>query len=282
MSKFVFVLAPPYSGSTVLFRLIETSENVSALPGEGQFLPEVRDVMRLDPWGAGHSLPWDAIREVWEKYWDSSKPLLLEKSPPNLIRAQKIEAAFEPAYFIVMMREPYAHIEGLARRSSVPPLDLPKNAGRAQAIARAAEVWLHFAKTQKITIAERENITWLTYERLTQAPADIAAQLREFLPELGALDTSARFGVHSIEGTKARGIEDLNAPKRRLLTRADFEIINGVLAGHEDLLSYFGYEMREPVPNQDWIAAKARVANRLKRAWSNVVKNLPGKGKTKS
>jgi len=282
MTKYVFVMAPPYSGSTVLFRLLETSAHVSGLPGEGQFVSEVRDVMRAAPWDRTRRLPWGDIRGAWEKYWDTTKPLLLEKSPPNMIRAGEIETAFEPAYFIVMLRAPYAHIEGLARRGHVPPMNLSKHAGRAQAIARAAELWLSFAETQRETIAKQQNVFWLTYEQLTQDTDVAVAKLQEFLPELGPLDATARFGVHSVEGTRARELEDMNEAKRRLLTKADFEIINDVLGGHTELLAFFGYALLQPRDDQDLIAFQARTINRLKRTWSNLLKNLPGHKKTKA
>ncbi len=281
MTKYVFVMAPPCSGSTVLHRLLETSPYVSALPDGGQCLSEVRDVMRAAAWDKTQNLPWADIRAAWETYWDTSKPLLLEKSPPNMIRAAEIEAAFDPACFIVMMRAPYAHIEGLARRGHVPPMNL-KNAGRAQAVARAAELWLSFAETQRETIAKSQNVMWLTYEQLTQDTDVAITKLQEFLPELGSLDASARFGIHSVEGTRARELEDMNEAKRRLLTKADFEIINDVLGGHTDLLAFFGYALLQPREDQDMMALRARTLNRVKRTWTNVLKNLPGHRKTKA
>jgi hypothetical protein len=44
----------------------------------------------------------------WSRYWDLSKPYLLEKSPPNLIRTRFLQAMFPPSYFIVLMRHPIA------------------------------------------------------------------------------------------------------------------------------------------------------------------------------
>ena len=58
MSAYVFVLCPPYCGSTVLWKLIATSDRVSALPDEGQFLPEVKDTMRDGEWDASRHMPW--------------------------------------------------------------------------------------------------------------------------------------------------------------------------------------------------------------------------------
>ena len=279
MSKYVFVLAPPYSGSTVLFRLLDTSHGVSALPGEGQFIDAVRDEMRAAPWDGSRPLDWQRIKSVWESHWDLAKPLLLEKSPPNLIRAEAIEAAFDPAHFILMLREPYAHIEGLARRSGVPPMDLAKSATRAERVRRAADLWLEFALAQRETIKNRKQVTWFTYEGLTQEPARIASQLKTFLPELGSLDVEARFGVHAVSGTQARELQDMNAPKRALLRVADFEIISDALKPHPNLLEFFGYDLRDPAPDQDRIARRAAFSIAVERAKSNLVKLLPGRGK---
>ena len=43
---YLFVLSPPYSGSTLLSELLKTSENISSLPQEGQFLEGVQDVIK--------------------------------------------------------------------------------------------------------------------------------------------------------------------------------------------------------------------------------------------
>jgi len=74
----------------------------------------------------------------------------------------------------------------------------------------------------------------------------------------------------------------MNEAKRRLLTKADFEIINDVLGGHTELLAFFGYALLQPRDDQDLIAFQARTINRLKRTWSNLLKNLPGHKKTKA
>ena len=57
MKKFLFVLCPPYSGSTVLWRILGTSPQVSMLPKEGQFVDEVREIMRDEPYNADKKMP---------------------------------------------------------------------------------------------------------------------------------------------------------------------------------------------------------------------------------
>jgi hypothetical protein len=46
--------------------------------------------------------------DAWSPYWDLSKPVLLEKSPPNLVRMRFLRALFPRARFIVVTRHPVA------------------------------------------------------------------------------------------------------------------------------------------------------------------------------
>ncbi|MCE9633966.1 MAG: sulfotransferase [Methylophilales bacterium] len=48
------------------------------------------------------------LMQQWGRYWDLSKPVLVEKSPPNLIRTRFLQALFPEAYFIVLLRHPVA------------------------------------------------------------------------------------------------------------------------------------------------------------------------------
>ena len=62
MNSYLFILCPPYSGSTLLWKIIATSGAVSTLPGEGQFLPEVSGIMRKKPWDVEEQYPWEEIK----------------------------------------------------------------------------------------------------------------------------------------------------------------------------------------------------------------------------
>ena len=44
----------------------------------------------------------------WARYWDTRKPFLLEKSPPNLIRTRFLQALFPRSRFIIIRRHPVA------------------------------------------------------------------------------------------------------------------------------------------------------------------------------
>ena len=51
------------------------------------------------------------------RYWDLSKPILLDKSVPNIIRTDEISKAFNRVYYICMVRNPYAQVESIMRRN---------------------------------------------------------------------------------------------------------------------------------------------------------------------
>jgi len=170
--SYVFILCPPYSGSTVLWKLISTSIAVSSLPKEGQFIPEVTEFMRQAPWNADVKLPWEKIKEVWDQYWDQDKLLLVEKSPPNIIRTCDIVEHFSPVYFIVMIRNPYAHCEGLMRRNKWD-------------VQKAAKFTVKCMRQQAENADNLDNTLCFTYEEFTGNPERICHKINLFLPGIG-------------------------------------------------------------------------------------------------
>lgn len=233
MSSYLFVLCPPYSGSTLLWKLLSTSANVSALPDEGQFLPELKDLMRDKPWDAGYKLPWQEIKTVWDSYWDASKPVLLEKSPPNIIRTRDILEHFQPARFVIMVRNPYAQSEGLMRRNAWPA-------------RRAANFAMMCLRTQLDNRRRLDDTAVLTYESLVRDPAGACEALGSFMPELSDLDADASFEVHSIDGTLSRPITDLNARKIAELPAQTLSALNEVFVTQRETLNAWGYELLVP------------------------------------
>lgn len=44
----------------------------------------------------------------WGRYWELDRPILIEKSPPNIIRARFLQALFPGALFVMVVRHPVA------------------------------------------------------------------------------------------------------------------------------------------------------------------------------
>ncbi|MCA8949212.1 MAG: sulfotransferase [Planctomycetes bacterium] len=229
---YLFVLCPPYSGSTLLWNLVSTSEAVSALPTEGQFLPEVAELMRHEPWNRDRELPWPRIKAVWDAHWDHRKSVLVEKSPPNIIRTADIVAHFQPVAFLVMVRDPYAHCEGLMRRNGWSP-------------ELAAEFAVRCLEQQDRNARELAPALRITYEQLAGDPDATARRIEAFLPRLGRLDTGRRFRIHAVDGYVERGIEDLNATKIARLSTAERDAITTVLRRVPEAMRVWGYDYLE-------------------------------------
>lgn len=252
---YLFVLSPPFCGSTVLWRLIRTSPNVAAFEAEGQHLPSVRDIMRPNRWDPTYAYPWADIRPKWEAVWDMNKPILLEKSPPHVLRAFSIQDAFPNATFVANMRNPYAFCEGYQRRTQ-------------KGMAMGAELWALCAEHQRRNVAELERVLFFSYEQFTEQPEQAAKQLLDFMPELGTLDPNASFAAHSVIGNESNKLQNMNAIKIELLTNEDVQEINSILQQHPDLMEHFGYDFIEPTGERGLKRTFAQGRLRFRKAFS--------------
>jgi len=233
--KYLFILSPPYCGSTLLNELISTSKYVSVNnpwgTREGQTLPTVRHIMfdHGNRWDDRLDYDWQFIKKEWRKYWDLHSPILLEKSPPSIIRAISIEENFDPAYFIVFHRNPYAHCESLMRR----------NKCDARTAAIFAMKCLSYQKENSVNL--KTKVT-LSYEELTENTSDTVEMILNFLPELIDIKHDQNFSAHNYLGKKMI-IENLNNDKIGKLTDVQIDDINDIFNDNLEILNYFNYKL---------------------------------------
>jgi Sulfotransferase family/Glycosyl transferase family 2 len=127
---FVFVGGLHRSGTTLLARVIARHDEASgfreteAVANEGQFLQSVYPI--AGEFGGVGRFGFDErshmtedsplatdensqrMLEEWSTHWDLSKRVLVEKSPPNLLKLRFLQALFPDATFVVIMRHPIA------------------------------------------------------------------------------------------------------------------------------------------------------------------------------
>jgi Sulfotransferase family len=128
--KFVFICGLHRSGTSLLFRTLKKHPMISGFDDtgvpedEGQHLQTIFHPAKV--YGGPGEFGFDKnsyldedsslvsvenanrIFNDWSRYWDVTKPVLLEKSPPNLVRSRFLQALFPNSFFLIVLRHPVA------------------------------------------------------------------------------------------------------------------------------------------------------------------------------
>lgn len=139
---FVFICGLHRSGTSLLFDLLRSHPQVSGFRDTGVPRDEGQHLQTVYPAPGTHGRPgqfgWnpaahlteasplvtranrDTLFAQWARYWDTSRPYLLEKSPPNLIRSRFFQALFPRSKFVVLRRHPVPVALSTRRWTPVP------------------------------------------------------------------------------------------------------------------------------------------------------------------
>lgn len=242
--RFIFIGGLHRSGTSVLHRCIRSHPQASGFSNtgvpedEGQLLQNVYPPARVYG-GPGlfafspeaHltedsqlATPENAQRlfDEWKKYWDLSKPNLLEKSPPNVIRTRFLQALFPNSCFIFILRHPAAVSLATAKWLESP-------------IARLLEHWnaAHHQMLNDLPHLKRAHV--LRYEDFITNPQAVLARIWEFL-ELSPPAISERIET-SHNSNYLQQWQALLAQRPKLAAR---------IPELEELPAHFGYRLTEP------------------------------------
>ena len=191
-------------------------------PGRFGFAPEMHLTERSP-------LATEASRErlwaQWSPHWDLERTLLIEKSPPNLLKMRFLQALFPQARFVVVLRHPIATALATRKWSGTRPHELIRH-------------WLLTNETALADMGHLRHATVVHYERLV---ADGDAELERLQRFIGleprALATETRSGLNAAYFAQW---EQLGRGRARALYRA------AIARRYEARVQRFGYSLRDP------------------------------------
>jgi hypothetical protein len=187
--RFVFLAGMHRSGTTLLARLLAAHPEISGFSetgvpeDEGQHLQTVYPAAKV--WGGpgrfgfapeAHFTEAQAsadkagqLFEEWSPHWDLGRPVLLEKSPPNLLKTRFLQALFPRSQFVVLLRHPIAVSLATAKWR------------RTRRLGRLVEHWLRCHEIFEADKPELERVHVIRYEDLVREPEPVLRGVFDFL-----------------------------------------------------------------------------------------------------
>ncbi|MCB9831695.1 MAG: sulfotransferase [Planctomycetes bacterium] len=180
--KFVFVFGLHRSGTSLVFKALKAHPEISGFDGtgvpedEGQHLQTVVPTAKSlggpgmfafhpdAPMREDHPLATEVnarrLLAEWEHHWDLRRPVLIEKSPPTLIRTRFFQRLFPEAHFVCVTRHPAAVAYATQKWSQTTIQDLIDHWRRAHEIFAEDRPRLARAMTLKYEdfVAEPERV----------------------------------------------------------------------------------------------------------------------------
>ena len=250
----LFLLCPNNSGSTYLGNAIKRSQHVWGFRPEGQHVfgfagPHTQGHEHALIWGStpetravfeDADYDWERTERAWYYHAEAARDdasVFFTKSPPFLLIAQQLRAHFRGTRFILMVRNPFAMMEGIVRRYD----QLERFETRAELIkATAQHIVTCFEYQAKNRAAFADIACSFTYEELCAAPDAAAKKIAALVPVLDDLDLTQRLAV---KGQYDERLRNMNADQIARLSDDDLAGAARVFAPHAELFEPHGYSI---------------------------------------
>jgi sulfotransferase family protein len=244
--RLVFVGGLHRSGTTPLTRCLAAHPQVSGLQDTGVEEDEGQHLQTVYPPARAHGGPGrfalsraahltdtsplltpDTARrllEQWRPHWDLAKPVLVEKSPPNLVMARFLQGAFPDARFVMVVRHPA--IVSLSTRKWA----------RLRSTGALLDHWFAAHRLFEEDAASLRHLLVVKYEHLVGEPERTLAEIARFLDLDGEIPDGGIDRRRS--ATYERQWHELSqaGPARRERFRA-------LCRRHEPAANHFGYSL---------------------------------------
>jgi len=154
---------------------------------------------------------------IYHREWDLTKNVLLDKSPPHICRALKIQKEFEKygkVFFIISTRNPYS-------------------------TKYRAEKWIEYDKYQQKNIEQLDNIITTSYEEMCESPNILIQKISSIIPELGDMKNKDEYYSWGWGNERSLKIE-----KYFIDRIIDKDTKNKILIDNIELMNFFGYHFK--------------------------------------
>lgn len=205
---------------------------------EGQWL--VDGLSDLDRWWPEKFVDYASVASVWEQRLreirkDEALKYVFEKSPPNMVRYRKLLKILPNARIVLNNRDPYANVASQVKRYH----DLHySGTQRHEVIRHLTDLWLYRSRFLQ-QAHQRDQYPIVTYEQFCADPKRILSAY--------SLDAGTDFVSHAtvkVKDYEAQGIRNMNEEQIALLAPEEMELVTSRLREAEELVQFFGYELR--------------------------------------
>lgn len=235
----LFVLTPPYSGSTAVAMLVLTAENAVKLQkrAEGQWLvPHLSDESRWDP---EKVVDFPAVRETWESAMDAlphgeGSLVVVEKSPPNTVRADGFRAEFPNSTFVALNRNPLARAASELYREHP---QVARHRDRSDTLRKIARRWSWISRYQERWIKEW-SLPRFRYESICASPEAFAVEFGLTCPALTELNPNCELAVKEYPPSR---FENHNPRQQALLSLEERRAVANALLEDREILQAWDY-----------------------------------------
>ena len=236
---FVFILTPPYAGSTAIAKYLATSPNIGLLRknGEGQTL--VPGIQRN--WNTDARIDGGSIRSTWLNRYqeinsDGRIKIIVEKSPPNMVRIDALRSLFRETTCLVNNRDPVAFCSSTFFRNT-PDLRQLNETDRLNALHKTALAWIHRSNILK-EYSSAHQVAAFSYEQFCDSPQSLQAIFEKATGKAIQPDENP---ILKIKDYQPSGIENKNQGQVERLSKIEIETVVNTLRPYSVLTSFFGY-----------------------------------------